>query len=124
MNNISMIKFHWINNMGDPITQYNHILNEELYFKLNNLYCVSIIQTNKGMKNVIGRFFLKTDKDSSDADFIGLLVDGLHEIDIFAKLSIESLSFKPAKIIIDERKHPLSEGDYLRIIVEQRKKIY
>lgn len=124
MNNISMIKFHWINNMGDSITHYNHILNEELYLKLNNLYCVSIIQTNKGIKNVIGGFFLKTDKDSSDSDFIELLIDTLHEIDLFAKLSIENLSFKPAKIVIDERKHPLSEDDYLRIIVEQRMKIY
>lgn len=124
MNNISMIKFHWINNMGDSITRYNHILNEELYLKLNNLYCVSIIQTNKGIKSVIGGFFLKTDKDSSDSDFIELLIDTLHEIDLFAKLSIENLSFKPAKIVIDERKHPLSEDDYLRIIVEQRMKIY
>jgi hypothetical protein len=110
--------------MGDSITRYNHILNEELYLKLNNLYCVSIIQTNKGIKNVIGGFFLKTDKNSSDSDFIELLIDTLHEIDLFAKLSIENLSFKPAKIVIDERKHPLSEDDYLRIIVEQRMKIY
>lgn len=125
MNNISMIKFHWINNMGDSITHYNHNLNdEELYFGLNNLFCISIIQTNNGIKNVIGGFFLKTDRDSRDSDFIELLIDVLHEIDIFSKLSTENLSFKPAKIVIDERKHPLSEDDYLRIIVEQRMKIY
>lgn len=59
MNNISMIKFHWINNMGDSITHYNHILNEELYLKLNNLYCVSIIQTNKGIKKCYRRILLK-----------------------------------------------------------------
>lgn len=124
MDNISMIKFHWVNNMGDSITHFIHSLNNDFYLRLNNLYCVSIIQTNNGIKKVIGGFFLKTDKESSDSDFLELLIDTLHEIDLFAKLSIENLSFKPAKIVVDERKHPLSEDDYLRIIVEQQMKIY
>jgi len=108
MNNISMIKFHWINNIGDSITHYNHSLDDEFYLSLNNLYCVSIIKYSNNVKNVIGGFFLKTD----------------NEIALFKNLPLEGLSFRPAKIIVDERKHPLSEDDYLEIIIKQRMKIY
>ena len=91
--------------------------------KQNNLCCVSIIQVNNDKKNVIGGFFLKTNKESSDFDFMELLIDVIHEIDLFRNLVIEKLSFKPVKIIVDEEKHPLSEDDYLRIFVEQRIRI-
>ena len=124
MNNISMIKFHWINNIGDSITHYNHSLDDEFYLSLNNLYCVSIIKYSNNVKNVIGGFFLKTDKETTDSDFIELLIDALREIALFKNLPLESLSFRPAKIIVDEPKHPLSEDDYLEIIIKQRMKIY
>lgn len=124
MNNISMIKFHWINNIGDSITHYNHSLDDEFYLSLNNLYCVSIIKYSNNVKDVIGGFFLKTDKETTDSDFIELLIDALREIALFKNLPLEGLSFRPAKIIVDERKHPLSEDDYLEIIIKQRMKIY
>lgn len=124
MNNISMIKFHWINNMGDSITHYLHTLDNDIYLSLRNLYCVSIIYSKDSIKNVIGGFFIKTDKASSDAEFLELLIDALHEIELFKNLTLENLSFKPSKIVVDEKKHPLSEQDYLKIIIEQRMKIY
>ena len=124
MNRVSMIKFHWINNLGDAITHYIHDLDTDLYLKLKNLYCVSIIQTDNNAKKVIGGFFIKTDKEYTDSDFIELLIDTLKSIDLFKNLSTDDLSFKPSKITVDERNHPLSEIDFLKIIVEQRLKIY
>lgn len=118
---IGLLIFHCeYNKLIGSITHNLHDFEVDLYYSLPNLYAVCIAITDNNQKEVRAGFFIKTNLNHNQSEFLNNLELAVKGTPGLKKYYSSNMSFLPAKIGIEGA--PPTEAEMLKIMTKQYSK--